>query len=490
MDAPWISKFSETPMIGDEAEWMRQQMRATLSNYTMETPSLASDQNRETSANTRDRHMNIRFGRDEVYQPDLFLGNMSKDPRRTTTAPDMSQYVSEARARADNYRKSFANDDCNVVIDGVKSGKALKRTMTSMTEGFKKRFKNFGSTVESYTRPTNIVRGTTMKVSNFADLRKPTRENVMTSRYHAPTKSALTSTRSERFNHKINRSAELVPSSVSTSAPSNGSQVVTGSHQAANSMGNDVHCRTVMSAMKAGVVEYGGLHHHKANRLETTGVVHQRNNKAFKGVSRAQTTGHKQLEAKMATLLAAKHKKRNILSAMDVTRGAPTYTQKGTSSREIASMGARSAMSNQRDVANSIRMTSALYKTGRELDTGMGSASVQRMLAPKVSRDNVFEVKHKPIDEMLTYESGYRLPPTVSGHAREQMSQPQHKSGKSALTTPMSTNVIAPKQGDLVVTQSHGSAAAVRPAGSMGTAVRAKVIREKTRVDTSTVHGM
>ncbi len=155
-----MEKLRETETIGDDSEWMMEELRSYAADFSPDKPNLAFEQQRSNTDNVRNMHLSKRYGDGlSVHQPDLFLGDLTKDPRGVDTDPLMRKYKDQTWSRRDNYRKSFRDDETRQAFTGVKPQVAIQKARNNTFYGFKSRFKNFEESQESTGRAINVAKG-------------------------------------------------------------------------------------------------------------------------------------------------------------------------------------------------------------------------------------------------------------------------------------------------------------------------------------------
>ena len=135
-------KYELTPVLEDD-EFMDDYFRGILSDYTPEPPS-KEDEYRSKKSSETSGVMDRRYGRktdSSVYQPDLFLGDMSKDPRSLMDSADLNGFRKYMEHRKDALKINLLNDD----------DKSIQSKTMSHSENRKKKDEAFYRVRDKYT---------------------------------------------------------------------------------------------------------------------------------------------------------------------------------------------------------------------------------------------------------------------------------------------------------------------------------------------------
>ena len=106
------TKYELTPVLEDD-EFMEDYFRKTLSDYTPE-PASREDEYKSKRSSEVSGVMDRRYGRasdSSLYQPDLFLADMSRDPRSLMDSADLNGFRKFMEHRKDALKINLLNDD-------------------------------------------------------------------------------------------------------------------------------------------------------------------------------------------------------------------------------------------------------------------------------------------------------------------------------------------------------------------------------------------
>lgn len=122
------NKYEITPII-ESKELLNDYYRNTLKDFTPDKATLASDEqrkNKNSQSFLNSRYTGSRAGV-EPHTPDLFLGDLSQDNRKTNEGPLMGDYKKQIWSRKDDYRKAFKDDSSNSIHSaGVTEAQVLE----------------------------------------------------------------------------------------------------------------------------------------------------------------------------------------------------------------------------------------------------------------------------------------------------------------------------------------------------------------------------
>lgn len=138
-----ISKKYELTSVLEDDEFMDDYFRGVLSDYTPEPPSKEDEYKSKRSSETSGV-MDRRYGRasdNNVYQPDLFLGDMSRDPRSLMDSADLNGFRKHMEHRKEAIKINLLNDD----------DKSIHSKTMSHSENRKKKDEAFYRVRDKYT---------------------------------------------------------------------------------------------------------------------------------------------------------------------------------------------------------------------------------------------------------------------------------------------------------------------------------------------------
>lgn len=100
----------------------------------------------------------------DPYHPELFLGDLTHDPRGVENTPNVSQIAEQSRFRQDRYIKGKLQDDPDKRTEGVASSAAINRAVYGGFADTATRMTNmFGDSVDAEVRRSNPNPGRTMQ---------------------------------------------------------------------------------------------------------------------------------------------------------------------------------------------------------------------------------------------------------------------------------------------------------------------------------------
>lgn len=146
-----FNKYELTPLI-ESSDLLDNFYRDTLKNFEPDMPTFAYEEKRKnTDAISK---INVReFGRrapSEPFVADLFLGDMTPDPRSISYEPNMGNYQKQIWHRKNDFKKSFKNDsDYSIHEAGIPEGQ-MEANKKATIKGFKMRYKNFEESTDAW----------------------------------------------------------------------------------------------------------------------------------------------------------------------------------------------------------------------------------------------------------------------------------------------------------------------------------------------------
>jgi len=152
------NKYEITPII-ESKELLNDYYRNTLKDFTPDKATLASDEqrkNKNSQSFLNSRYTGSRAGV-EPHTPDLFLGDLSQDNRKTNEGPLMGDYKKQIWSRKDDYRKAFKDDSSNSIHSaGVTEAQVLENKKKAYN-GLKDRYKNFKEAMNNISTSHNTI---------------------------------------------------------------------------------------------------------------------------------------------------------------------------------------------------------------------------------------------------------------------------------------------------------------------------------------------
>ena len=141
-----MKKYEVTSgLVEDHDEMMDDFYRNTLTNRGPDKTTFASDEKRSNTHSVGKLnlfHSGNRSNNEPVHY-DTFLGFTEKDPRGTSTGPDMRRHADQLWHRKKNYKKAFKSDaDPSIPSEGVNQKKAIEniRAAQFASKGYRKIF--------------------------------------------------------------------------------------------------------------------------------------------------------------------------------------------------------------------------------------------------------------------------------------------------------------------------------------------------------------
>lgn len=458
-----FEKSRKTDMLIDNNEWIQNELRSYMKDFSTEKPNLEFEQSKSNMNNVRRFILDKQHGSGiDVYQPDLFLGDMTKDPRGTDTQPLMSKYKQQMWDRKDNYRKAFVDDDTRSEFIGVKPQKAIQEAKNKLFYTLKSRLKNFGSTVEMTPMLSNVQKSNLSRIEHSLDMRKDARILEAVGRNN---KSSFLDYRNVDYSKKERDSKELVPSEVSKSfnvtKNKANTQISQRSKVSKEMTVKEPHHQTVANIVNS---KKFSLSNDKMSQkvLSQKEVSAKSYKKTDAVISREQLYGQKSKEELVSAVIAHKQKKANPSS------DRPLYTQKPVYSKE-SNIQLRSRFTDPAAIANTLRLSNMSYKKGKEMEMGINNPFVKQSFNKVGS--TVFDIKHKPVHAVYNYGT---FAIKASGKTRENLSDIQHKYSRTLLDTtrPAKQTIVAPSTENHIYSQNKGATKAVHPAGALGSTIR------------------
>ena len=151
-----INKYEITPMI-ESSDLLDTFYRDTLKGVGVETRAFEHEQPKSSKSSISKLNLQYSGHRStsEPHMPDLFLGDLTPDPRSQHQGPLMKKYTEQIWHRKDDYRQSFKNDnDRSIHSKGINPSDVIKNKKKAIS-GFKERYKNFTDTTENITYSKN-----------------------------------------------------------------------------------------------------------------------------------------------------------------------------------------------------------------------------------------------------------------------------------------------------------------------------------------------
>lgn len=142
-------KYELTPILED-SEHMKEYMMETLKDFRSDAPTKEHEFNRKSS--DTNGVIDRRYGRktdNDIYKPDLFLGDLTKDPRSLADSADLNGFRKFMEHRKEALKVNLLNDD-NMAINS--------KTMTH-AESRRKKDQAFYRKKEKYTNYENSIEG-------------------------------------------------------------------------------------------------------------------------------------------------------------------------------------------------------------------------------------------------------------------------------------------------------------------------------------------
>ncbi len=150
-------KYELTPVLEDD-EFMDDYFRNVLSDYTPEPPSRENEYKNKRSTEISGV-MDRRYGRDtdkNLYKPDLFLGDMSRDPRSLMDSADLNGFRKHMEHRKDAIKINLLNDDDKSIHSKTMTHSESRKKKDEAFYRVKEKYTNFESQVVNH-RPSKML---------------------------------------------------------------------------------------------------------------------------------------------------------------------------------------------------------------------------------------------------------------------------------------------------------------------------------------------
>lgn len=150
-------KYELTPVLEDD-DYMDEYFRSVLSDFSPD-PITKEDEvaRKNTHVNgTLDR----RYGRksdNDLYKPDLFLGDMTPDPRSLMDSADLNGFRKHMEARKDALRINLLNDDNKSINSKTMTHNEVRQKKDEAFRRVKDRYTNFTDQQENVRRGKNMT---------------------------------------------------------------------------------------------------------------------------------------------------------------------------------------------------------------------------------------------------------------------------------------------------------------------------------------------
>ena len=138
-----FNKYEVTELLEDE-DMMDTVFRNILKDRTPDKPSLESDFPRKYSE--ANGVIDRRYGRatdNDMYMPDLFLGDLSKDPRSIMSGTDLNGMREFMEHRKDAYKVNMLNDDDKRINTKTMTHAEVRRAKDAVFHRVKNNYTNF-----------------------------------------------------------------------------------------------------------------------------------------------------------------------------------------------------------------------------------------------------------------------------------------------------------------------------------------------------------
>jgi hypothetical protein len=166
-------KYELTPVLEDD-EYMDDYFRSVLSDFSAD-PVTKEDEvaRKNTNVNgTLDR----RYGRksdNDIYKPDLFLGDMTPDPRSLMDSANLNGFRKHMETRKDALRINLLNDDDKSIHSATMTHNEVRQAKDKAFQRVKERYTNFTDQQE------NIRQGRTMTQEEIFKKKKSMSEYII-----------------------------------------------------------------------------------------------------------------------------------------------------------------------------------------------------------------------------------------------------------------------------------------------------------------------
>lgn len=151
-----VNKYEVTELLEDE-DMMDTVFRNILKDRTPDKPSLESDFPRKCSE--ANGVIDRRYGRatdNDMYMPDLFLGDLSKDPRSIMSGTDLNGMREFMEHRKDAYKVNMLNDDDKRINTKTMTHAEVRRAKDAVFHRVKNNYTNFSEQTDQGTRSVKV----------------------------------------------------------------------------------------------------------------------------------------------------------------------------------------------------------------------------------------------------------------------------------------------------------------------------------------------
>lgn len=142
-------KYELTPIIEDN-EYMKEYMMDTLKDFRNDKPSKDFEFSRKSS--DTNGVIDRRYGRktdNDIYKPDLFLGDLSRDPRSIADSADLNGFRKFMEHRQEALKKNLLNDDNLAVNSKTLTHAESRRKKDEAFYRVKERYTNYQNSQEN-----------------------------------------------------------------------------------------------------------------------------------------------------------------------------------------------------------------------------------------------------------------------------------------------------------------------------------------------------
>ncbi len=141
-------KYELTPIIEDD-EYMKEYMMNTLKDFRNDAPTREHEFNRKSSE--ANGVIDRRYGRktdNDIYKPDLFLGDLSKDPRSLADSADLNGFRKFMEHRKEALKVNLLNDDNLAVNSKTMTHAEARRNKDEAFRRKKEKYTNYENSIE------------------------------------------------------------------------------------------------------------------------------------------------------------------------------------------------------------------------------------------------------------------------------------------------------------------------------------------------------
>jgi hypothetical protein len=143
-----MKKYELTPIMEDD-EYMKDYMMETLKDFKNDKPS--KDYEFSRKSNETNGVLDRRYGRktdNDIYKPDLFLGDLTKDPRSIADSADLNGFRKFMEHRKEALKINLLNDDNMAVNSKTLTHAESRRKKDETFYRVKKRYTNYENSKE------------------------------------------------------------------------------------------------------------------------------------------------------------------------------------------------------------------------------------------------------------------------------------------------------------------------------------------------------